>query len=264
MQSLLYTVGLGVEAIPLSAGLNWVLKDGLGQFGGMIFASKVNINFDRQPKRWRFFSSLCLEGANWLEALTPSMPILFIPLASVANIGKNISFLSASASRAALHKAASLKNNLADVTVKSGSQTIAGSMIGFLFLYFFPSLTSWYAGTGIAVAITFFLSTSDMTLAMESSNVQLWQALLPCLALSSTLHLWSMHKSLSFPVLTELTPEVRNASVCLSCSFLPFSTSPSSSPLHHLPPTHPPPSPGLSVFERSSPLSLPPTKHPAL
>ena len=37
-QSLLLAVGLGVEAIPIAATLNWVIKDGAGQVGGMIFA----------------------------------------------------------------------------------------------------------------------------------------------------------------------------------------------------------------------------------
>jgi hypothetical protein len=50
--------------------------------------------------------------------------------ASVANIGKNISFLSASASRAAIHHSFALKENLADITAKSGSQTILSSLVG--------------------------------------------------------------------------------------------------------------------------------------
>lgn len=48
----------------------------------------------------------------------------------MANIGKNISFLSASASRAAIHHSFALKENLADITAKSGSQTILSSLIG--------------------------------------------------------------------------------------------------------------------------------------
>ena len=34
MQALLHAVGLGQGAIPMAAALNWVIKDGLGQFGG--------------------------------------------------------------------------------------------------------------------------------------------------------------------------------------------------------------------------------------
>ena len=41
-QSLLYAIGLGAGAIPLSAAINWVLKDGLGHLGGVLFSSFVN------------------------------------------------------------------------------------------------------------------------------------------------------------------------------------------------------------------------------
>ncbi len=37
-QALLAAVGLGAGALPLAAGINWVLKDGLGQLGGVLFA----------------------------------------------------------------------------------------------------------------------------------------------------------------------------------------------------------------------------------
>lgn len=52
MQSLLYArfsflliqffrtaAGIGAGSAPLAAGLNWVIKDGLGQFGGVVFAT---------------------------------------------------------------------------------------------------------------------------------------------------------------------------------------------------------------------------------
>ena len=41
MQALLSAIGVGSGSIPLAATLNWILKDGLGQLGGVIFASMV-------------------------------------------------------------------------------------------------------------------------------------------------------------------------------------------------------------------------------
>jgi len=39
MKSLLCAVGVGASAaLPMAATLNWVIKDGLGQLGGVIFA----------------------------------------------------------------------------------------------------------------------------------------------------------------------------------------------------------------------------------
>jgi hypothetical protein len=92
-QALLHAVGLGQGALPMAAALNWVIKDGLGQLGGIIFASTINTKFDSDPKRWRLVSSIALDGACLLELLAPLVPALFIPIASVANVGKNISWL---------------------------------------------------------------------------------------------------------------------------------------------------------------------------
>jgi hypothetical protein len=130
MQALLYAIGLGAGSIPLAATLNWILKDGMGQLGGVLFASFVNNRFDSDPKRWRFLASVSLEVSNAIELLTPLVPSLFLPLASIANVGKNISFLAASASRAAIHKTFAISENLADITAKTGSQNILSSMLG--------------------------------------------------------------------------------------------------------------------------------------
>lgn len=120
--------------------------------------SAVNNQFDAEPKRWRMLSAIALDLSMFLELLTPLVPHYFLPIASVANIGKylllcfntrtsrcndsccllgiqsitgkNISFLAASASRATIHKSFAAHENLADVTAKAGSQTIAASMVG--------------------------------------------------------------------------------------------------------------------------------------
>jgi hypothetical protein len=88
MQALLYAVGLGSGAIPLAAALNWIIKDGLGQLGGVIFASKVSTNFDADPKKWRFRGEVALVFSTLIEIITPLFPKLFLPLASIANIGE--------------------------------------------------------------------------------------------------------------------------------------------------------------------------------
>ncbi|CBN75993.1 conserved unknown protein [Ectocarpus siliculosus] len=129
-QALLYAMGLGAGALPLAATLNWVIKDGLGQLGGVAFSSLVSTRFDANPKLWRVVAAVSLDASMVLELLSPLAPAYFLPIASVANIGKNVSFLAASASRAAIHNVLSLKGNLADVTAKSGAQTILACMAG--------------------------------------------------------------------------------------------------------------------------------------
>ena len=131
MQSLLFAVGLGQPlAVPAAAAIQWVMKDGLGQLGGMLFASYVNARFDSDAKRWRMLAACMQDGSVVVEMCTPLVPALFLPLASAANIGKNVAWLSASASRACIHRSFCREENLADITAKANSQTIAASLVG--------------------------------------------------------------------------------------------------------------------------------------
>jgi hypothetical protein len=151
VQSLLFAVGIGSgAALPLAAAANWVLKDGLGQVGGILYAAILNTRFDADPKRWRWVSALVLDLSSLLEMCTPFFPGLFLPIAgelccsqcsgmnrkvallgenhfrppacrasaALANVGKNVAWLSASATRAGIHQSLALHGNLADVTGK--------------------------------------------------------------------------------------------------------------------------------------------------
>lgn len=68
-QTLLLAVGVGSSATaPMAAAINWVMKDGIGQLGGILFASKLgsaaNSSIDSDPKRWRVVSSLSMVCAS--------------------------------------------------------------------------------------------------------------------------------------------------------------------------------------------------------
>ena len=77
-----------------------MLKDGLGQLGGIIFASRYGGRFDEDIKKWRFFAMFSLNLSILIEIMTLKFPHLFLLLASSSNAMKNICFLMAAASRA--------------------------------------------------------------------------------------------------------------------------------------------------------------------
>lgn len=136
-QTLLLAVGVvgsNVQHAGIMAGaFNWVMKDFVGQLGGVIFASQMGKTraFDADPKRWRMVAAMALDGATLIEILSPLFPsVLILPVASIANVGKNIGFLTASASRASLHQSVAITGNLGDITAKAGSQSIVASLIG--------------------------------------------------------------------------------------------------------------------------------------
>ncbi|RUO96724.1 vitamin B6 photo-protection and homoeostasis-domain-containing protein [Jimgerdemannia flammicorona] len=166
-QSLLFAIGLGAGSIPLAASLNWIIKDGLGQLGGVVYASSVSDHFDSEPKRYRFQATLAMQLACVIELMTPLFPGMFLLLASVTNEfiggmmqprtspglrrrrrGKDrlrmrsvLLFMctvtnqrpllhSDPLNRAHMHKTFALRNNLGDITGKSGSQSTAAGLVG--------------------------------------------------------------------------------------------------------------------------------------
>ena len=71
-----------------------------------------------------------LDMACAIEILTPLAPNAFIILASVANVAKNIGWMTASATRAAIHRNLAKMENLGDVTAKAASQSTACGALG--------------------------------------------------------------------------------------------------------------------------------------
>ena len=137
-QTLLLAVGIvgstdTAEASIMAGALNWVLKDGIGQLGGVIFASSMGHTgrFDANPKQWRMVAAAAMDVATLMEILSPTVhAAVVLPLACASNVLKNIGFLTASASRAALHQSMAVAGNLADVTAKAGSQSMAAGLLG--------------------------------------------------------------------------------------------------------------------------------------
>lgn len=150
----------------------------MGQLGGMLFASLVSTRFDMQPIRYRLLSAAVLDASVLLEILTPLVPALFLPLASLANIGKNIAWLGASASRAAIHRSFLKRENLADLTAKSGSQTILASL----------------GGTALGIGLSMFTGTETMPILL-------------CFLMLSAGHLLSTYNALRRVVINHLTED---------------------------------------------------------
>ncbi|KAJ3055606.1 hypothetical protein HK097_010030 [Rhizophlyctis rosea] len=132
-QSLLHALGMGAAtSLGLAATTNWIIKDGFGLLGGVIYAGYMGSRFDSSPKRYRFLAALLIQASTLIELLTPLIPHLFVPMASLSNIGKNIGWLASSATKASMHKGFLKEDNLGDVTAKAGAQSTAAGLIGTL------------------------------------------------------------------------------------------------------------------------------------
>ena len=65
-----------------------------------------------------------------IEIMTLKFPHLFLFLASTANMGKNICFLMAAATRAQINLRFAKRNNIADIAGKSVSMFTTSSLLG--------------------------------------------------------------------------------------------------------------------------------------
>lgn len=129
-QALLLAVGVGRQsAAPLAAALQWVIRDGLGRAGRMVF-SQVGNGFDAETKQYRLMAALVLNMSCALESLTPAVPNLFLPLACFANMAKGASTVAAASTRSAIYRSFMRAENLGEITAKQETVGVIGDLLG--------------------------------------------------------------------------------------------------------------------------------------
>mmetsp|Transcript_18092 Transcript_18092/g.38937 ORF Transcript_18092/g.38937 Transcript_18092/m.38937 type:complete len:412 (-) Transcript_18092:1030-2265(-) len=129
-QSLLGALGVaGKYRGEASAAINWVIKDGAGRLGRLLFA-RWGRELDCELKQFRLFGDLLMESGAAMELATIMAPHLFLPLACTANLAKNLAAVAASSTRAPIYRTFALSNNLADVTAKGESVANLADIVG--------------------------------------------------------------------------------------------------------------------------------------
>lgn len=117
-QTLLNSVGVSRNrATPGAVAINWILKDGAGRVGKMLFARQGK-KFDYDLKQLRFAGDLLMELGSGVELATAALPHLFLPLACAANVAKNVGAVTSTSTRTPIYKAFAQGENIGDVTAK--------------------------------------------------------------------------------------------------------------------------------------------------
>ncbi|XVE89328.1 hypothetical protein DITRI_Ditri19aG0193300 [Diplodiscus trichospermus] len=117
-QTLLNSVGVSRNrATPGAVAINWILKDGAGRVGKMLF-SRQGRKFDYDLKQLRFAGDLLMELGAGVELATAAVPHLFLPLACAANVAKNVAAVTSTSTRTPIYKAFAKGENIGDVTAK--------------------------------------------------------------------------------------------------------------------------------------------------
>ncbi|RWR78661.1 protein root UVB sensitive 6 [Cinnamomum micranthum f. kanehirae] len=129
-QTLLNSVGVSRNRATSGAvAINWILKDGAGRFGKMLFARQGK-KFDYDLKQLRFTGDLLMELGAGLELATAAVPHLFLPLACVANVAKNVATVTSTSTRTPIYKAFAKGENIGDVTAKGECVANIADLLG--------------------------------------------------------------------------------------------------------------------------------------
>jgi len=125
--------GLGVgdsQATPLAATLTWIMKDGAGMIGRIVFAAYCGTSLDFDCKRWRMFADIMNDCVMCVELCAPILPRpLVLPTLCATGLGRSLVGVAGGATKAAVAQHQALRNNMADLSAKDGSQETLVNLI---------------------------------------------------------------------------------------------------------------------------------------
>jgi len=122
--AVLQGVGVGdSEATALAATLTWILKDGAGMVGRILFAAYTSTSLDFDCKRWRMFADVLNDGVMMVELMAGVLPKdLVMPTLCMAGVGRSLVGVAGGATKAAVAQHQARRQNMADLAAKDGSQ----------------------------------------------------------------------------------------------------------------------------------------------
>ncbi|XP_059204803.1 RUS1 family protein C16orf58 homolog [Centropristis striata] len=138
-QASLKGVGVGnQEATVAAATVTWLLRDGTGMLGRILFAWQKGSKLDSEAKKWRLFADVLNDIAMFMEILAPFFPACFTLIVCTAGIFKSLVGVAGGATRAALTVHQARRDNMADISAKDGSQetlvNLAGLMVSLMLI----------------------------------------------------------------------------------------------------------------------------------
>jgi len=149
--------GVGDEkATAAAATITWMLKDGAGMVGRILFAWKKSMQLDWDAKRWRFYADILNDMAIFMELVAPIFQRCFLLIACMSSVLRSIVGVAGGATRAALTLHQAKRDNMADVSAKDGSQETLVNLLALLAGFI---ITPLVANNQILVWILFFLFT---------------------------------------------------------------------------------------------------------
>jgi glutamate N-acetyltransferase/amino-acid N-acetyltransferase len=122
---------VGQASTELTLSVNYIGKDILGQIGGLYYINKMGQKADKDPQKFIKYSIGFQQAAVFMECATPMLPLYtFIPLAGLANVGKNIAATGIGAVNAKIINKLADSDNVGEIYAKISVINTLGSTIG--------------------------------------------------------------------------------------------------------------------------------------
>ncbi|KAJ8912907.1 hypothetical protein NQ315_017237 [Exocentrus adspersus] len=122
-RAILKAVGVGdSKASALSAAITWIMKEGTGMIGRIFFAWWKGSNLDSDCKKWRLFADILNDAAMSIELCIPLFTKFSMPILCVTSAMKSIVGIAGGATRASITHHQAIRDNMAEVSAKDGSQ----------------------------------------------------------------------------------------------------------------------------------------------
>ncbi|KAK9681091.1 Vitamin B6 photo-protection and homoeostasis [Popillia japonica] len=133
-EAILKGVGVGdAQASPLAAAITWIIKDGTGMIGRIIFAWWKGSSLDSDCKKWRMFADITNDAAMFLELTVPYFPEASLYILCLTTTMKAVVGVAGGATRASITQHQAIKGNMADISAKDGSQETCVNLIASIF-----------------------------------------------------------------------------------------------------------------------------------
>ena len=158
-QAVLKGYGVGNEKATVAAAtITWMLKDGMGMIGRILFTWMKGTQLDCDAKRWRLVADILCNLAILLDLMAPLFsPHFFIIIVCMSSVARSLVGVAGGATRAALTLHQARRDNMADVSAKDGSQETLVNLMALLAGFVITPLVS---DNQLLVWVLFFVFTA--------------------------------------------------------------------------------------------------------
>jgi len=133
-KALLEGVGVGDEtATSLAATITWLLRQGAGMVGQILFTWMQGSDLDHNCKKWRLFADIMNDSAMCLELSGPLWPSFLTQFVlCFASVSRSLVGVCGGATRTAITQHQAKASNISDVAAKDGSQETLVNLVALL------------------------------------------------------------------------------------------------------------------------------------